>query len=155
MTAQTRWMIYFAIAALLFAGALTLFFTGDDTGQSTATGASSPKAPATATIRTGSTPSRATGQAATLPAENTVKAIKQAPDGTMDRVVSDGQPDAMVPPGYTDREHVKTARKEYACSLALGIRENCEQLQRTEQEHQTCLKLGGYHTFARQCGYQP
>ncbi len=46
-------------------------------------------------------------------------------------------------------------KKGYFCALAETTRKNCEKMQRDMEGLEACLKLGGYYTNARHCGYRP
>ncbi len=46
-------------------------------------------------------------------------------------------------------------KEDYFCDLALTARGNCELQLRSEEGMEICLKMGGYFTNSRHCGYQP
>ncbi len=54
-----------------------------------------------------------------------------------------------------DDDQYQIMKEDYFCDLALTARENCELQTRSEEGMEICLKMGGYFTNSRHCGYQP
>lgn len=54
-----------------------------------------------------------------------------------------------------DEDHYQVMKEDYFCDLAITARENCELQLRSEESMEICLKMGGYFTNSRHCGYQP
>ncbi len=56
--------------------------------------------------------------------------------------------------GVDDYQY-QTMKEDYFCDLAKTAWENCELQLRNEADFEVCLKMGGYYTNSRHCGYQP
>ncbi|GEM_PF-6338477 len=69
---------------------------------------------------------------------------------TQNGVANTSHPEEIA---FFDDEIIR--KQDYFCDLARNIRENCEAIPRDEIGHEVCLKVGGYYTDSRYCGYQP
>ena len=54
-----------------------------------------------------------------------------------------------------DEDQYQVMKEDYFCDLAITARENCELQSRSEESMELCLKMGGYYTNSRHCGYRP
>jgi hypothetical protein len=54
-----------------------------------------------------------------------------------------------------DEDQYQVMKEDYFCDLAMTARENCELQERSEESMEICLKMGGYFTNSRHCGFQP
>gem|GEM_PF-1626163 len=56
--------------------------------------------------------------------------------------------------GIDDNQY-QAMKEDYFCDLAKTAWENCELQQTSDENLELCLKMGGYYTNSRHCGYQP